>query len=87
MLEQMTETDSAGEPSDTQMDTDQGIEKIMAIYSTTAHSTAMWLFGCHATMTAVAHKMHRFFFCLAGKEAVWSHIMAYKIGMGGVWFY
>ncbi len=33
MLEQMT--DFAGEPSDTRMDTDQGVKKIMEIFSTT----------------------------------------------------
>lgn len=35
MLEQMTEMDSVGEPADTQMGTDQGIKKIMEIYSAT----------------------------------------------------
>lgn len=52
----MTDTDSAGEPSDTQMDTDQGIKKL-------GRSTVppQWYsnvaFGCHATMTAAARKM------------------------------
>ena len=57
----MTEADSAGEPSDTQMGTDQGIGKIMEIYSTTTVVRQRG-FGCHATMTADARQMHRFLY-------------------------